>query len=221
MKEKHLLEYLNWTISLSLSFDISVFAKEGTLSSVAMILKHGKREDLLPHAQKLLQWIITDDVKINSGTNVQKLIYKIVQRIGLVFLPPRIATWRYHRGNRSLTANLCGDGSSLTPSSDNSPSQSEENIEVPDEIEEVFDQLIQGLRSSDGIVRWSAAKGVGRVTGRLPKQLADEVFGSILELFSPREGDGAWHGGCLALAELGKENYILYDLLKHRQFVSN
>lgn len=194
---------MNWTMSLSLCSDISVFAKEGTLSSVAMILKHGKREDLLPHAQKLLQWIITDDVKANSGTNVQKLIYKIVQRIGLVFLPPRMATWRYQRGNRSLTANLCGDGSPLAPSSDNLDSQLDENIDVPDEIEEVFDQLIQGLRSSDGIVRWSAAKGIGRVTGRLPQQLGDEVVGSILELFNPREGDGAWHGGCLSLAELG------------------
>lgn len=53
--------------------------------------------------------------------------------------------------------------------------------------------------------RWSAAKGIGRVTGRLPKDLADEVVGSVLQLFSPREGDGAWHGGCLALAELGKK----------------
>lgn len=52
--------------------------------------------------------------------------------------------------------------------------------------------------------RWSAAKGIGRVTGRLPKELADEVVCSILELFTPRESDNAWHGGCLALAELGK-----------------
>lgn len=57
--------------------------------------------------------------------------------------------------------------------------------------------------------RWSAAKGIGRVTGRLPKELADEVVGSVLELFSPREADGAWHGGCLALAELGRRGLLL------------
>ncbi|RZC41515.1 tubulin-specific chaperone D, partial [Asbolus verrucosus] len=56
---------------------------------------------------------------------------------------------------------------------------------------------------------WSAAKGVGRVTGRLPQELADEVVGSVLELFNPREGDGAWHGGCLALAELGRRGLLL------------
>ena len=36
---------------------------------------------------------------------------------------------------------------------------------------------------------------VGRVTGRLPKELADEVVGSVLELCRPMESDGAWHGG--------------------------
>jgi hypothetical protein len=58
-------------------------------------------------------------------------------------------------------------------------------------------------------IRWSAAKGIGRVTGRLPKELADEVVGSVLELFGPRESDGAWHGGCLALAELGRRGLLL------------
>lgn len=53
------------------------------------------------------------------------------------------------------------------------------------------------------VYRWSAAKGVGRVTARLPKELADEVVGSVLELLGPRENDAAWHGGCIALAELG------------------
>jgi hypothetical protein len=40
--------------------------------------------------------------------------------------------------------------------------------------------------------------------GRISKQLGDDVIGCVLELLSPRESDSAWHGGCLALAELGK-----------------
>ena len=51
--------------------------------------------------------------------------------------------------------------------------------------------------------RWSAAKGIGRVMGRMSKQLGDDVIGCVLELLNPRESDSAWHGGCLALAELG------------------
>jgi hypothetical protein len=42
----------------------------------------------------------------------------------------------HHRNNQKLPENLEDD-----------------NIEVPDEVEEVIDQLIQGLRSGDGIVR--------------------------------------------------------------------
>jgi hypothetical protein len=59
-------------------------------------------------------------------------------------------------------------------------------------------------------VRWSAAKGVGRVTGRLPHVLADDVVGSVLDLFSDAESDAGWHGGCLALVSL---DYYLYCYL--------
>lgn len=135
----------------------------------------------------------------------------------MVFLAPRIASWRYRRGNRSLSANLSsGDGCSTGQSSQEPIVELEDNesgIEVPDEIEEVIDQLLQGLRNSDSIVRWCAAKGIGRVTGRLTKDLADDVVGSVLELLSPRESDGAWHGSCLALAELGRRGLLLPDRL--------
>lgn len=109
----------------------------------------------------------------------------------------------------------------------------------------------------DTVVRWSAAKGIGRVTSRLTYTLSDEVLSSILELFSPGEvfyisgcpcrvislntgpsnaavqqvihllssiqfmgskdgvffslfqGDGSWHGGCMALAELARRGLLL------------
>lgn len=118
--------------------------------------------------------------------------------------------WRYKRGNRSLTANLdAGDAKKLKSVTANDVEEEDEGVDVPEEIEDVIDELMQGLKSTDGVVRWSAAKGIGRVTLRLPKELADEVVGSVLELFSPREGDGAWHGGCLTLAELGRRGLLL------------
>jgi len=40
---------------------------------------------------------------------------------------------------------------------------------------------------------------IGRITGRLPKQLADEVVGALMELFSPTESEHAWHGGKLVI----------------------
>ncbi|KAF4517236.1 hypothetical protein B566_EDAN005290 [Ephemera danica] len=68
---------------------------------------------------------------------------------------------------------------------------------------------MQGLRHQDLIVRWSAAKGLGRLTVRLPKELGDEVVGSVLAIMNAREVPHAWHGGCLALAELGRRGLLL------------
>ncbi|AQK64732.1 Tubulin-folding cofactor D [Zea mays] len=61
----------------------------------------------------------------------------------------------------------------------------------------------------DTIVRWSAAKGIGRITACLTPALSEDVLSSILQLFSPGEGDGSWHGGCLALAELARRGLLL------------
>jgi len=39
-------------------------------------------------------------------------------------------------------------------------------------------------------VRWSSAKGIGRITERLPKNLGDDVVQGVVELFSFTESDG-------------------------------
>ena len=54
---------------------------------------------------------------------------------------------------------------------------------MPEEVEDILELLLSGLRDGDTVVRWSAAKGVGRVAGRLPRELADEVLHSLLQLF--------------------------------------
>ncbi|XP_020211483.1 tubulin-folding cofactor D isoform X2 [Cajanus cajan] len=64
-------------------------------------------------------------------------------------------------------------------------------------------------RYMDTVVRWSAAKGIGRISSHLTSSLSEEVLSSVLELFSPGEGDGSWHGGCLALAELARRGLLL------------
>jgi hypothetical protein len=59
------------------------------------------------------------------------------------------------------------------------------------------------LKDRDTIVSWSAAKGIGRITSRLPLSMAEDVLLSVLDMFAFVEEEAAWHGGCLALAELG------------------
>ena len=56
------------------------------------------------------------------------------------------------------------------------------------------------------------------MTSRLPRELADEVVGSLLELFSDRETDSAWLGGCLAVAELGRRGLLLPNRLEKVEF---
>ena len=65
-------------------------------------------------------------------------------------------------------------------------------------------RLFRCLTARLCLCRWSAAKGVGRITNRLPKTLADEVLDSLMDIFTLRDNMPAWHGGCLALAELGR-----------------
>ncbi|XP_021566886.1 tubulin-specific chaperone D [Carlito syrichta] len=99
-------------------------------------------------------------------------------------------------------------------------SDSDEEDDIPEGVENVIEQLLVGLKDKDTVVRWSAAKGIGRMAGRLPKDLADDVVGSVLDCFSFQETDKAWHGGCLALAELGRRGLLLPSRLGDVDFVA-
>ncbi len=43
----------------------------------------------------------------------------------------------------------------------------------------------------------------------MQQELGDEVVEAVLDLFSDAERDAAWHGGCLALAELARRGLLL------------
>ncbi|EDV27936.1 uncharacterized protein TRIADDRAFT_21306, partial [Trichoplax adhaerens] len=189
----------------------------GYLSVLALIYKHGKRTDVLPYAKAVLDTVISLNLMESSNTLLRKYSIKIIQRIGLAFLKARIASWRYKRGTRTLLNLKETSDKVLTDisiSNNEDVPVDDEEYDVPEEIEDILEQLLSGLKDKDTVVRWSAAKGVGRVTGRLPLELADEVVDSILRLFNLGEGDGAWHGGCLTLAELGRRGLLLPERLK-------
>ncbi|XP_017009809.2 tubulin-specific chaperone D [Drosophila takahashii] len=208
IKDLYLERFLDWIMEQHQADTVNV--KFGQLAAVAAILKHGKREDLLPYADKLLQWITSCQYKEGNDFLKYKNYVKIVQRIGLVHLKPRIASWRYKRGTRSLATNLSqATGAGGESAAMEVATEEGEEILVPDAIEEVIEELLQALRSGGNDIRWSAAKGLGRVTNRLPKELADEVIGSVIDILSPLEPHEAWHGACLALAELAKRGLLL------------
>ncbi|XP_058124230.1 tubulin-specific chaperone D [Anopheles ziemanni] len=217
VKKVCLEKFFDWAIVVNDEY--SVDAKIGPLTAVACILKHGKREDLLSFVERLCEWVLHLDYEtISKNFKIYKTCIKICQRLGLVLLPPKVAKWRYQRGARSLLANVqktvtlaslmeVQQTESIPECTDEENAVDDE--EVPGEIEEIIERLLLGLKGNSTIVRWSSAKGIGRITNRLPKLLGDEVVSSVIELLNPLEQDDAWHGACLALAELAKRGLLL------------
>uniref|UniRef100_A0A3P8S6M8 Tubulin-specific chaperone D n=1 Tax=Amphiprion percula TaxID=161767 RepID=A0A3P8S6M8_AMPPE len=211
VKQKRLGDFLDWSLTtVSQTNDHSIRdikVLDGVLQS--LVNKHTQR---LHSPPTVLQCLEKKHLSESSEAMLRKLGVKLIQRLGLTFLKPRLAAWRYQRGSRSLAANLsmsqsAAASAAVTPEVETQ--EQEEDYDIPEEVETVIEHLLVGLKDKETIVRWSAAKGIGRVTGRLPKELADEVVGSVLDSFSFQETDNAWHGGCLALAELGRRGLLL------------
>ncbi|NXD20356.1 TBCD protein, partial [Spelaeornis formosus] len=226
VRQSRMADFLDWMLSMlskssSQTMEGTVIVN-GMLQALAQLFKHGKREDCLPYAATVLECLDSCKLSESNQMVLRKLGMKLVQRLGLTFLKPKVAKWRYQRGCRSLAANLQAQGAAVQSQRrevDAAEAEDDEEYDIPGEIENVVEQLLVGLKDKDTIVRWSAAKGIGRITGRLPKELADDVIGSLLDCFSFtktscsdlsfQETDNAWHGGCLALAELGRRGLLL------------
>ena len=190
------------------------------LMALTYFFKIGKREVSQPCGIRILRAIQEAKLTTCKDDNLLKCIMKCVQRIGLVFLRNKIAPWRYQRGKRFISdtnssSSSVGDVQSeetvvatdcgLTESGDEEDGDGS-NF---DHLEEVIDTLLTGLRSPSTIIRWSAAKGIGRICHRLPKSMSVSVLDCILGLFTARENNAAWHAACLTLAEMGRRGLIL------------
>lgn len=210
-----------------------IFLSTGALETLVLIFKHGHRQQMegrIPAVAECMSLAAQATTIGKSSTSQRKLTMKLSQRVGLQYLPPRVAKWRYQRGQRSLLDNLTQATSSVAPpapaasatqlklleadegsagDSDSDSDSDSDDDDVPEETDAVIEILLCGLRDKDTVVRWSAAKGIGRITGRLPQDYADEVVEEVLKLLSDGESDGAWHGGCLALAELARRGLLL------------
>lgn len=218
--------FIEWTheVLSSGTYDFSShFQLLGAVEALAAIFKAGGRKGLMG----VVSTVWTDvSLLEKSGTAahsplLRKYLVKLTQRIGLTCLAPRSPAWCYVGRTSSLGENVSlnvskrADQCSHDENIDSvKPEESancleDEAMDVPEIVEEIIEMLLAGLRDTDTVVRWSAAKGIGRITSRLTSALSDEVLSSILELFSPGEGDGSWHGACLALAELARRGLLL------------
>ena len=119
VQSQHLSSFVAWALdhlppsptSDTFQSAAELAALHGTLSALALIFKHGTRHALLHIAARVLRKLLDVFTHPHPVPTVRRLATKIVNRIGLVFLPVRIAKWRYQRGARSLAENLGQGGS--------------------------------------------------------------------------------------------------------------
>lgn len=72
--------------------------------------------------------------------------------------------------------------------------------------------LFDKLGDKDTIVRWSAAKGLGRITSRLDLDLANDIINEIVNTFLSNS-EHEWQGGLLSLGELCRRGLLLPENL--------
>lgn len=129
----------------------------GLLHCLSQIFKKGHRNNLLPFAAQVLEPCLLLTEQPNQ-TLVRKLLVKVCQRIALTFLPPREAAWRYQRGSRSLLQNLQqSTGQTSTVSVSHQAEEEEDDIEIPEEMEEIVEKLLTSLRDKDTVVSMQLA----------------------------------------------------------------
>jgi len=52
-----------------------------------------------------------------------------------------------------------------------------------EQLEDIIQLLLDSLKDEDNVVRWTAAKGIGRITMRLSKDFADQIVEQVKEIF--------------------------------------
>lgn len=192
----------------------------GVLQAVATTLKLGKRRELLPYVADLIPLVCAVIEERHVDTKLCKTAVKVVQRLGLCLLKQHSAPWRYVKAVASLEVNLRRTTAAASEEGVEEPSSTTAEALTNDDdddgaecegegLEDIIGVLIESLSHPDTIVRWSAAKGVGRLCNRLSKAMADDVVDAFLEVFSVKENDSGWHGGMLAVAELCRRSILL------------
>ncbi|KAK0201710.1 tubulin folding cofactor D C terminal-domain-containing protein [Desarmillaria ectypa] len=190
--------YLSWCKDTILESK-DPFTVIGLLQVLCEVLKSGsvgQVEMALPDVL-IIAATLEGESTLFANTVVRKYKTKLVSRVALRILPARSA-----RGT-----------------------DSQGGMDVPDSIEIVLEQLFQSLQDKDTVVRWSAAKGIARISDRLPTDFADQVLDTIMGLFTihsvaaasiydlPAIAEGTWHGSSLACAEMARRGLVSSEKL--------
>lgn len=181
------------------------------LLTLAMIFRIARRDAVMKHAQSIMDLLTEKELFTSKHFVIRRLAVKLSQRIALSFLPKNLAPWRHLRSVKKLSQSLGENGAM----SEAAFPDAEENdaCDVPEIVEEVIDKLLEALAANCITIRYSAAKGIGRIASRLPKDLASEIVSSVFTSLENRDDFALLHGGCLTLAELGRRGTLLPEQL--------
>lgn len=207
LEAEHLRAFVSWAVAAVRDPGGHADMAPVLLTTLARVFATGARDRMLLVADaafELCQWP-TDSAAQSPAW--RKGLVKMAQRVGVCFLAQRVAPWRYQRGHRTLLASVAPVAAASHPNEERD--DDDDDWDVPVQVDRVVHVLLCGLRDRDTVVRWSAAKGLGRITYRLPRAFADLVVETVMELCSPAEEEHAWHGSCLALAELARRGLLL------------
>lgn len=108
----HLESFLSWAAEVLASRDQRTsirdgFVLTGVMQALSALFKSGHRTRLVAFLPTIFSNVVGLSAAADSSqTLTRKLCMKLLQRIGLTYLPPRVAKWRYNRGQRSLLQNL-------------------------------------------------------------------------------------------------------------------
>ena len=217
IKKKYLSNYINESIKkmMDLKENGNIFTMLGICLSLCELFKNGLPNDLEEFVgnivEKLINYQFPENIK-SSGV-WRKTFTKLIQRVALVMLKPRSQAWRYKIKIRTVL-----EKQEIKEEKEEKNEIIEEKDELDYEInfeylETIIDFLINNLSDKEYIVRWSAAKGLGRLCERLTKSMVEEIFGNLFELLKDLENEYAWNGTCLCIAELCKRGMILPERL--------
>ena len=218
IKKKYLYNYINESIKKMMNpkENGNIFTMLGICLSLCELFKNGLPKDLEefvgPIVEKLINFEFPENIK-SSGV-WRKTFTKLIQRVVLVMLKPRSQAWRYKIKIR--TALEKQDETKKMEEEKNEIKEEKDELDYEinfDYLETIIDFLINNLSDKEYIVRWSAAKGLGRLCERLTKSMVEEIFGNLFELLKDLENEYAWNGTCLCIAELCKRGMILPERL--------
>lgn len=211
----------------------------GYLRTLCYMLKFLPRAEMKTanRCKEMLNVLVKLNVDKINRELINHLIIKLIQRTGLALLPQRLATWRYKRGSRILgqiighkdddsdgdnSAIKQANASKLELAATDEASSNCEDVEAIEYLESILSVLFVAAQNGQTRIRWSASKGIARISSRLDREKASEVIDMVLQnFFHSTSSEFAWHGGCLALAEMSRNGLILEEKLQQVMNIIN